>query len=1109
MGLLFSAFWLPLGIEMRFLNTWLERPVAALSWSIALLAAGIWAVFATPLEWTPEVELPEVRITADWPGASPQAVERYVAAPIERAVQQVAGASSVESFSEEGKATIILGVSRGVDLAPYVARIDDQLAFLRERLPPYVTPRLAKEIPEALRDQRGFLTIQLVGPLTPDALYVFAEDRIVPKLRSLEGVGDIVMSGGAGRELLVELDPALLAAYGVGPEDARRRLREVTTDQAYGRLRDGRRGWLLMSPGEAQTDALRKIVLKRPEAGARPVRLSDVARVRPGFAPASSISRIDGQPVVTLTLDRIPGSNLLKVARNVEERLAGLRADLPEGARLLVADDRSEDAREQLRDLAWRGGVALLLIALVLLLMLRSVRATGVVFFAAAIPLAVAFLLLRPLGLTLNLLTLAGLVLVFGLLVDNAVIVVEQFAFSPEQATGGRRLHERAKRALDAVWFPLLGGTLSTVAVLLPLAYLSGELRPLFLPFGALTGLTLLASLAAAAWLIPVLARWLPARPRRRRVRRILKTASSPYRLAARFPVLSCLFLLLLLGVPLWLIPPAIKPPEAERSRTGARLANLYNATIGSDAARKGLATLEPMVGGMLRLFKERVQFGARWDYGPRSVLYVTLEFPPGNSIERSDAAMRRLEEKALPFASVEQTIARIAEDRAFLLVTFSDASLATSEPYLARQEIIRETRFLGGVDISVAGLVSPGYHYGGGERPMHAGVPLTVEAYGPDYDDLEALSEQFAERVRSASPRIVDVNIHAGRYSDASPRETLHFRWDSDAEARTGVPARELAGYLRPVFSTRSPSFHARFGGEAHVPVRIVVRDADRIDAGRLVRNPLPVRDSTYIQLAGLADFSMENSPPGVERYNQQYKRYIRMYYMGSPADAPQLVKDELEKMSLPAGYRFENASFFAFERLKTEFGWLLPGSLLLVFLILAAAFESWGLSLLAMSAVPAAIIGVAAGFLATGVPFAEGAFIGSVLLAGIVANDTILLLDRYRKLRGLRPETPSSVLARLAVRDRLWPMWTTTLTSIAGMAPLLLFPDGNDLWIGLAVTVAGGLLASTLLGPAAAVAMLSLRSRPARAGWARVAGNRYFERSDKRRTHRGGATA
>lgn len=1081
---------------MRFLRNWLERPVAALSWSMALLVAGIWAVFATPLEWTPEVELPEVRITADWPGASPRAVERYVSAPIERVAQEVTGTASVESFSEEGRATIILGVSRNVDLGPYVARIDDQLAFLRETLPPYVIPRLTKEIPEALRDQRGFMTIQLTGPLTPDALYVFAEDWIVPKLRSLNGIGDIVVAGGAGRELLVELDPTLLATYGVTPEDARRRLREVTTDQAYGSLRNGVRGLPLTNPGDARPAALRKIVLKRPAGGGRPVYLSDVARIRPGFAPSPSISRIDGQPVVTLTLDRIPGSNMLNVARNVAERLAALRADLPDGVRLLIADDRSEDVRKQLRDLSRRGGVALLLVALVLLLMLRSVRATGIVFFAVAIPLAVAFLLLRPLGLTLNLLTLAGLVLVFGLLVDNAVIVVEQFVFRRSQACKDGHLYESAKGALNAVWFPLVGGTLSTVAVLLPLVYLSGDLRSLFLPFGMLTGLTLLASLGGAALLIPVLARWLPARPPRRRARRVLRAASFPYRLAARFPVLSCIFLLLLLGIPLWLIPPAIKAPEAERSPAGARLAGLYNATLGSESARKGLAKLEPMVGGTLRLFKEHVQFGSRWDYDPRPALYVTLEFPPGNPIRRSDEAMRRLEEKVLPFASVGQTIARIAEDRAFLLVTFSDASLGTSGPYLARQALIRETRFLGGVDISVAGLVVPGYSYSGGERPTNAGIPVLVEAYGPDYDDLEALSEQFSERVRSTSPRVVAVNIHEGRYGNVSPREALHLRWDSDAEARTGVRAQELAGYLRPVFSTRLPSFHTRFGGEAHVPVRIIVQDADQIDVARLARNPLSVRDSTYIQLAGLTDFFMEQSPAGIERYNQQYKRYIRTYYMGSPVAGPQLVKDELEKMPLPPGYRFENAQFFAFEKLSGEFGWLFPGSLALVFLIMAAVFESWRLSFLAMLGIPMAAIGVAAGFLFADVHFAEGAFIGSVLLAGIVVNDTILLLDRYRKLRGLRPAAPSSVLARLAVRDRLWPMWTTTLTSIAGMAPLLLFPDGNDLWLGLAVTVTGGLFASTLLGPAAVVAMLSLRSQPAKPRWARVLSDMYFVR-------------
>ena len=160
----------PTADEPGWLAAWLRRPVAVLAWAVALLLAGVWAAFQVPLEWVPQVELPEVRITASWPGASARQVERYVAAPIERAVQTVPGTAHVESLSNEGVANIVLEVADGADLGPYVAQVNERLSLLQDVLPDRVSPRLTKSVPEALRDEQGFITLQLVGPLTPDEL---------------------------------------------------------------------------------------------------------------------------------------------------------------------------------------------------------------------------------------------------------------------------------------------------------------------------------------------------------------------------------------------------------------------------------------------------------------------------------------------------------------------------------------------------------------------------------------------------------------------------------------------------------------------------------------------------------------------------------------------------------------------------------------------------------------------------------------------------------------------------------------------------------------------------------------------------------------------------
>ena len=271
----------------RWADAILNRPVALLAWAVALLVGGSWAATEVPLEWVPKVELPEVRISASWPGASPRAVERYVTAPIERAAQAVEGTARVESLSEEGRTTVTLQVGEGTALGPYVARLGERLAIAERELPHRVTPRLTKRIPEALRDEQGFMTLQLVGPQAPAALRRWADEQLAPTLRSLPGVADVIVAGGTQRELLVTLNPDRLASYGLSAGAIRRHLAEATTDAVYGRLRNRGQAALLLSPAETTVEALRRLVVNptAAETTGTAVRLENVARVRLGAPP--------------------------------------------------------------------------------------------------------------------------------------------------------------------------------------------------------------------------------------------------------------------------------------------------------------------------------------------------------------------------------------------------------------------------------------------------------------------------------------------------------------------------------------------------------------------------------------------------------------------------------------------------------------------------------------------------------------------------------------------------------------------------------------------------------------------------------------------------------
>ena len=1065
--------------QSSWLHRWVDRPTPILAWAVALLLGGAWMATQVPLEWAPTVELPEVRVTASWPGSSPRSVERYVTAPLERAVQNVEGTAGVESVSEEGRTTVTAKVAEGTDLSLYTARVSERLRLVEETLPDRVTPRLTKRVPEALRDEQGFMTLQLVGPQTPSALRRLAEDRVSPRLSSLAGVADIRVRGGTTRELNVTLDPGRLAMQSIEAGAVRRALREATTNAVYGRLRAKGRAPLLLTPATDRVEELRTLVVGPPGRDGPPVELRDVATLELKPAPRRSITRIDGDPVVTLTLDRAPGSHMVEVAERVRGRMAALGPTLPPEARLEVATDKSEDVREQLRDLRWRGGIGLLLVLLVLLLMLRSLRAVGAVLFTVSVALAVALALLEPLGLTLNLITLAGLVLVFGLLVDNSVIVTEQLLLVRERHPG-LPLGEVAQRAVRAVALPLVGGTLTTIAVMLPLVYLSGELRALFLPFGVLTALTLAASLVSAVLLVPTLGRWLPVSGQNHRLPRWMRRAVQwPYAVGTWTPKTTMLALLLLVGVPIWLLPTTLGAANDEDAAAPVqRLAWVYNQTIGSDAAENVREWVDPALGGLVRPFVQQTTFGEQWDYEAEPEVYVRLGFPPGNPIGRADSLLRRFEQTALASSSVRRTVARVRERQARLRVLFREAALETSEPYILRERLIQEAVLLAGIDVSVGGLLPQGYYSRSGTRVSG----FTVTARGPNYDDLSALCERFARELKKKSRRVATVNTNASRRGFRQPREVLRFRLDPNAQSRTGASPRQLTARLRPVLTTQRPALWADLEGSPQLPVRVVVEGARQMDVETLTDRPLTLAGSTQVKLKSAATYEVETVPSRIVRENQQYKRYIEVDYRGPHRMGEEFLKNALKDFSTPPGYNLEREQrIFFTEDTERAFGWILLGTIVLVFLATAAVFESWRLPGVVLLSVPTALVGVAAAFLLAGdLAFAEGAFIGAVLLVGIAANDSILLVDRYRHLRTTRPHGTIGTLVRLALRERLRPMWTTTLSTCVAMLPLLVLPQDGTFWTGMAVTVTGGLLSATLLAPLATVALVSLLDEP-----------------------------
>jgi multidrug efflux pump subunit AcrB len=615
---------------------------------------------------------------------------------------------------------------------------------------------------------------------------------------------------------------------------------------------------------------------------------------------------------------------------------------------------------------------------------------------------------------------------------------------------------------------------------MLPLVYLSGELRALFLPFGVLTALTLAASLGSAVVLVPTLGRWLPVSGQNHRLPRWMRRAVQwPYAVGAWAPTTTMLALLLLVGVPVWLLPTTLGAAGNEdASVLNRRLAWVYNQTAGSDIVQDAREWTDPVLGGLVRPFVQQTTFGEQFDYDAEPEVSVRLGFPPGPPIERADSLLRPFEQTALASQSVRRTVARIRERQARLRVLFREAALETAEPYVLRERLIQEAVLLAGIDVSVGGLLPQGYYSRSGTRVSG----FTITARGPNYDDLSALCERFARELKKKSRRVATVNTNASRRGFRQPREVLRFRFDPDAQARTGASPRRLTARLRPVLTTRRPALWADLEGAPQLPVRVVVKGARQMDVETLTDRPLTLAGSTQVKLGSAASYEVETVPSRIVRENQQYKRYVEVDYRGPHRMGEEFLKNALDAFPTPPGYSLKREQRTLFtEETERAFGWVILGTIVLVFLATAAVFESWRLPGVVLLSVPTALVGVAAAFLLAGdLAFAEGAFIGAVLLVGIAANDSILLVDRYRHLRAARPHGTVGPLMRLALRERLRPMWTTTLSTCVAMLPLLVFPQDGGFWTGMAVTVTGGLLAATLLAPLATVALVSLLDEP-----------------------------
>ncbi len=1043
----------------------------------ALLVGSLWLASSLPVEWAPSLELPAVQIEASWPNASPRAVERLVTAPLERALYETPGVLHIRSLSEEGRSFLLLELDPGANAAVLTAELTDRARGLRNSLPAMVVPSLSRELPEAVRAAQGFITLQLVGGDNRDELSRIAHQLIAARLSSIPGVSEVTVVGQTGTELVVTVDRDRFLQHGLTLDFLKLRLQQLLKSESLGWLPDARgERRLVWRKGASRSEQLLEAPLQRNDSGSL-LSLRDLAKVELRATAPSRISRVDRLAVITLFVDRKVGSHLLATADLVSAELARLVPQLPPGVRLDVVDDKSETIRGALKDLAWRGIAGLLAVVFLLLLLLRSTVAAFQALFGATVAFALGLALLEPFGLTLNMVTLAGLSLLFGFLVDNSAIVAERLLeLSSHAGSAAQGAAALATKALASTWLPALGGTLSTIAVFLPMAYATQELRTLFAPFALLASLTLIFSQLVPAYLaLPwsqglLAARGATSPAERRRISHVVSRLYTPW---AAHPRLGLFAVLLLIGLPTPLVPRSIETPAAGfPNPQAAHRADLFNRTLGRDDLQELRHRVEILVGGVNRLFLENVHLGATWTFDEPNEIHIRARLPSGSTADTGERILRDFEAMAVGDPAARKVVLVAGAEEAHLQILCS-RQVPLGRALDLRERLIRHAIDLGGVELSIQGLEPTGFHTGLGEA---AGFMLV--ASGASYEDLEALAGRFETHVKALDPRVAEVRIDTHLRGQ---RKDLSLPWAGVQQLRSGLAADQLIDLLHPSLVTNAPSFWARLDQPELLPVRFEFTGLANSSLSRILREPLRSPGGRGFSLGQLSAVETKGNAVAIERVDQRYLRYIEVLYRGPTPQGSRLMKKAVATFPVPPGSRLElNHSESLAEKSYPELLGLVAISIVVVYLILAGVLESWSLAGIVMLAVPTAWIGVAGAFAWTGQDFGEGAFLGLILTIGVCVNNSVLHASYFRASKQSHPGRSPKLLALQSARKRMVVMWTTTLSTCVGLLPMLILPEQGTFWSGLALAVIFGLLASTLLSPAVTIALIACAERP-----------------------------
>lgn len=1027
---------------------------------ICVALIGLALIPLLPVKLNPSRTLPGFTVQFSMPGTSSRVVEIEATSKLEAMLARIKGIKNIYSTSDNGSGSITIELDKYADIDAVRFEASTIIRQTWPQLPDGVSyPYIRMKRPDE-NASRPFMSFTLNAPSTPILIQQYADEHIKTRLAQIQGIYKIDLSGATPMEWVLEYDSEQLRRLGITLSDIQQAVSRYYLKEFLGTYNvessTGGKEWIRLAlMPETKDEGFDASRIRVKSAEGKLISLDELVTVSHMEEAPQSYYRINGLNSIYLSITAEETANQLQLSKQVKEEMEAIQKVLPAGYEIHTSYDATEFIHEELNKIYLRTGLTVLILLFFVLIITLNPRYLFLIVVSLSINIAVAVIFYYLFGLEMQLYSLAGITVSLNLVIDNTIVMTD---------------HILQRRNLKA-FMSILAATLTTMGALVIIFFLDEKIRLNLQDFAAVVIINLAVSLFVALFFVPALIEKIGLKKRKRRrtqSRFFLLRASLPRRITVyftrfygwmirklcRWRVAVCILLILLFGLPVFMLPDKV---EGE-----GRATEWYNKTLGSSTYKEKIKPIvDKALGGSLRLFIQKVYNGSYFTRNEEVVLYVYANLPNGSTLEQMNELIKKMEIYLSQFKEIKQFQTSVYNARrGNINIYFTKEHQNSGFPYTLKANIISKALQLGGGSWGVYGLQDQGF-----SNDVREGAgSFQVKMYGYNYDELYEWAEKLKAKLLTHR-RIKEVIINSYFSYWKDDYQEFYFNLNRERMAQENINANILFSTIRPIYGKNMEigSVVAENGSEK---IKLSSKQSQEYDIWAMQYFPYGTDDKQY-KLSELATMEKGQMPQQVAKENQQYRLCLQYEYIGSGEQGNKILKRDLEEFNkeLPMGYTAQSE--------RESWGWgkkdnkqylLLLVVIAIIFFTTSILFNSLKQPLAIIFIIPVSYIGVFLTFYWFKLNFDQGGFASFVLLCGITVNASIYILNEYNAIRRRHPRMSALRAYTKAWNAKILPIFLTVVSTILGFIPFMVGTDKEAFWFPLAAGTIGGLVMSII---------------------------------------------